>query len=135
IAAGNSAGGTFHQNDYAEHALMSLAGIITVTGSTDAMQAYDWLLASGAPALHAEPAFNINPRLPDGVVLQSSQIQIDPSSNDVTLTAKGGDSLLHAGAGNDTLVGGSGTVDLLFGGTGTTTLKAGTGNDYLFGGT
>jgi Ca2+-binding RTX toxin-like protein len=53
----------------------------------------------------------------------------------VTLTAQGGDSLLHAGAGNDTLVGGTGTCDLLFGGTGNTTLKAGTGNDYLFGGT
>src|SRR5262249_15725950 len=70
-----------------------------------------------------------------GVLLQNSQMQIDTSSNDVTLTAQGGDSLLHAGNGNDTLIGGTGTCDLLFGGSGNTTLKAGTGNDYLFGGT
>src|SRR5439155_9086020 len=53
IAAGNSTGGTFdHQNDYPQYALASLAGIITVTGSTDAMEAYGWLLASGASQLH-----------------------------------------------------------------------------------
>ena len=136
-AAGQSNNGGWSQSDgdYAQLALMSLAGIITVTGSTDAMQAYNWLLTSGAPYINADPTFNIAPRLPDGVLLQNSQMQIDTSTKDVTLTAHGGDSLLHAGGGNDTLVGGSGTVDLLFGGTGTTTLKAGTGNDYLFGGT
>jgi len=145
-AAGQSLGTGWTDSDYAELALESLSGIITVdslyptaapvTFMAAAMQAYGWLLASGAPYLHADAQFQIAPRLPDGNYLDQSNIQIDTTSNNLTLnTTPGADSLIHAGGGNDTLEGGVGTTDLLFGGTGNDTFKAGTGNEYMFGGT
>jgi Ni,Fe-hydrogenase III small subunit len=144
-AAGDSDGNGWGNSNYPQYALQSLAGIITVdslyptaapiTSLGAAMQAYDWLLAS-APNLYSEPQFDIAPRLPDGNFLYSNQIEIDTSSNNVTLSAiPGVDTLLHAGGGTDTLTGGTGLVDLLYGGTGNDTLIAGKGNDFLFGGT
>jgi Bacterial Ig-like domain len=138
-AAGLTMNGTGWANgDYAELGLSTLAGIITVLGPAepDAMQAYAWLLTSGAPYLTADPQFQISPKLPDGNFLYSNQIQTDTSNTNVTLTATGGDSLLAvSGTGSDTLIGGTGTCDILFAGTsGNNTLKAGTGNDYMFGG-
>ena len=140
-AAGLSNGTGWANNgngDYQELGLQSLAGVITVLGSAqpDAMQAYSWLLTSGAPFLTADPQFQIMPRLPDGNFLYSNQIQLDTSNTNVTLTASGGDSLLAVqGRGSDTLIGGNGTTDVLFAGTsGNNTLVAGTGNDYMFGG-
>ena len=122
--------------DFEELALESLAGVITVLHQPAAIQAYGWLLASGAPDLRADPQFQIAPRLPDGNFLYSNQVQVNTSTGDVTLTAKTGiDSLLHGGpASSATLFGGTGSCDLLFAGSGPTTLRAGTGNDYMFGG-
>jgi Ca2+-binding RTX toxin-like protein len=128
---------------YPAYAAAALAVDITYTGSVKAIEAYGFVVAETARSLAAEgstssvssnPTWAQIPKLPDGVYLTHSQMQIDTTSNDVTLIAQGGDSLLYAGSGNDTLIGGSGTCDLLFGGTGNSTLKAGTGNDYLFGG-
>src|SRR5262249_2444622 len=68
----NGTGWTTNGNgDYQELGLQSLAGIITVLGSAqpDAMQAYSWLLTSGAPHLTDDPQLQISPRLPDGVFL------------------------------------------------------------------
>ncbi|MGH7104847.1 MAG: hypothetical protein ACREFJ_20920 [Acetobacteraceae bacterium] len=69
-AAGNSNGnGWKHSNgDYGQLALQTLAGIITVTASPKAIQAYRWLLGSGAPFispvyLSQSPQFAIVPRL------------------------------------------------------------------------
>jgi Ca2+-binding RTX toxin-like protein len=124
-----------------------LADEITYTHSPQAIQAYGFVVSQVAYAFalegtnetagyQATPEFSIVPRLPDGVWLQNSQMQIDTSgASTVTLTATGGDSLLAVvGGGTATLTGGTGTCDLLYGGSGPTTLKAGTGNDYLFGG-
>jgi hypothetical protein len=63
-AAGQTNGDGWAQSDgdYAQLALQSLAGMMTVTGSTDAKRACEWLLASGAPQLHACPQFAIAPR-------------------------------------------------------------------------
>jgi hypothetical protein len=135
-AGGFSNGIGWTGGDYAELALESLAGIITVLHSPAAIQAYGWLLASGAPQLQSDPQFQIAPKLPDGNFLYSNQVLVNTSTGGVTLTASTGiDSLLHGGpASSAILIGGTGSCDLLFGGTGDATLKAGTGNDYLFGG-
>jgi hypothetical protein len=146
-AAGDSNGSGYAGGDYAELALESLAGIITVdsmypsaapiTSLAAAMQAYGWVLASAAGSdLRSDAQFQIAPRLPDGNYLDQSNIQVDTTSNNLTLTTTpGADSLIHAGGGNDTLVAGNGTTDLLFGGTGNDTFEGSTGNTYMFGGT
>ena len=63
VAAGNSAGSGWPDGDYAELAAQTLAGIITVTGSADAITAYNWLMSSGAPYItpFADPQFDIVP--------------------------------------------------------------------------
>jgi hypothetical protein len=63
----NGTGWEHSQGDFGQLALASLAGIITVTGSPEAIQAYRWLLGSGAPhigssAFQADPTFSIVPR-------------------------------------------------------------------------
>src|SRR6185437_12707934 len=117
------------------------------TASPQAIQAYGYVVSqiayafaqagsSEASAFASNPEWDISPKLPDGTYLTASQMQIDTSSNNVSLKATGGDSLLAVvGGGTDTLTGGSGSTDLLYGGSGNDTLVAGTGNDYLFGGT
>ena len=143
--ATQAAGGATGSTAYAELALQSLAGIITVdslyptqtslASLTSAMQAYGWVLSCGSPYLRSDAQFQIAPRLPDGNFLYQSNIQIDTTSNNLTLTTTpGADSLLHAGGGSDTLVGGAGATDLLYGGTGNDVFQAGTGNPYMFGG-
>jgi hypothetical protein len=138
---------------YGPVAQAALADEITYTQSPQAIQAYGFVVSQVAYAFTLAgqsetagyqqfPQFSIVPKLPDGVWLQHSQMQIVSSdASSVALTASGGDSLLAVtGAstpyytGTATLTGGIGTCDLLFGGNGTTTLNAGTGNDYLFGG-
>jgi hypothetical protein len=121
----------------------ALADEITYTQSPQAIQAYGFVVSQLAYSLGQSeaggyqqfPQFDNVPRLPDGVYLQNSQMQIDTSgASTVNLTATGGDSLLAVvGSGSATLTGGTGSTDLLFAGTGPTTLKAGTGNDYMFG--
>ncbi len=132
---------------YGPVAKAALADEITFTQSPQAIQAYGFVVSQVAYAFalagqdeaagyQATPEFSIVPRLPDGIWLENSQMQIDTSgASAVTLTATGGDSLLAVvGSGTATLTGGTGTCDLLYGGSGPTTLNAGTGNDYLFGG-
>ncbi|WP_218037686.1 hypothetical protein, partial [Reyranella soli] len=64
IAAGNSNGSGWTNADYAELAAQTLAGIITLTGSATATQAYNWLMSSGAPQItpyFVDPQFDIDP--------------------------------------------------------------------------
>jgi hypothetical protein len=130
---------------YGPVAAAALADEITYTQSPQAIRAYGFVVSQVANAFalagqneaagyQATPEFSIMPRLPDGVWLENSQMQIDTSgASTVTLTATGGDSLLAVvGNGTATLTGGTGTSDLMFGGTGSTTFNPGPGNDYLF---
>lgn len=122
-------------------ALQSLAGIITVNGSTQAMKAYGWLMASGAPHIATSDmqnggvAFNISPRLPDGSYLTRDHIHItsDTIAGIVKGEATASQLLYETGTGAVTLVGGSGT-NLMFAGSGGNTLQGGANADYLFGG-
>jgi hypothetical protein len=134
------------QGGYPAIAAAALADEITYTQSPQAFQAYGYVVsqianefakagASETAAYQANPEWSQMPRLPDGVYLTRSQMQIDTSSNNVTLTATGGDSLLSVvGGGTDTLNGGTGAVDLMYGGTGNDTFNPGPGNDFMFGG-
>ena len=64
VAAGNSNGSGWANGDYAELAAQTLAGIITLTGSAAATQAYNWLMSSGAPQItpyFVDPQFDIDP--------------------------------------------------------------------------
>jgi Ca2+-binding RTX toxin-like protein len=136
-AAGDSNGtGWGSGNDYAAWALQSLAGVITVTQSVSAIQAYGWLLASGAPNTTypiGEPQLDIVPRLSDGNLLTSNNIIISNDTTATTITGSNNDQLIYAGSGNDTLIGGTG-INILFAGSGNDTLTGGPNNDYLFGG-
>jgi hypothetical protein len=142
---------------YGPVAKAALADEITYTGSPQAIQAYGFVVSQiayafslggstfsvqGGPTESAAyqyyPEWSIVPRLPDGVYLQNSQMQIDTSNAAaVNLTATGGDALLAVvGSGTATLTSDSaaGGSALLYGGSGPTTLIAAGGNDYLFGG-
>jgi Ca2+-binding RTX toxin-like protein len=123
------------QGDYAQLAEQSLAGIITVTESTAAIQAYGWLLASGAPQLNsiAGTQFDIVPRLSDGQLLTANHIIISTDTSATTLTGTNDDQLIEAASGNDTIYGGSG-INILFAGSGNDVLFGGANNDYLFAG-
>ncbi|GAA5264650.1 hypothetical protein ACOSOMT5_P1075 [Acidiphilium sp. MT5] len=129
--------------DYGALALQSLAGIITVSVANptvmgnyqyQAMQAFGWLLNSGAPYLSpaqiaaSNPQFLIVPRLANGQLLSFANMVLGQDSAGaatalapITLTEN---ALLYAGSGTDTLIGGTG-INLLFGGA---------GNDVIFGG-
>ena len=63
VANGQSNGNGWPNADYAALAAQTLAGIITVTGSADAVKAYNWLLSSDAPQIHPflEPQLDIVP--------------------------------------------------------------------------
>jgi hypothetical protein len=123
------------QGDYAQLAEQSLAGIITVTESTAAIQAYGWLLASGAPFLNsiAGTQFDIVPRLADGQLLTANHVIISTDTSATTLTGTNNDQLIEAGSGNDTIHGGSG-INILFAGSGNDMLFGGANADYLFAG-
>jgi Ca2+-binding RTX toxin-like protein len=143
IAAGLSNGDGWAQSNgyYAPLALESLAGIITVNGSTQAMKAYGWLIASGAPQIsnadmqYGSVAFNVSPRLPDGTYLTRDHVHIttDTIAGIVQGETTASQLLYEAGPGAVTLVGGSGT-NLMFAGSGGNTLQGGANADYLFGG-
>ena len=131
----NGSGWAQSQGDYAQLAEQSLAGIITVTESTAAIQAYGWLLASGAPQLNmiAGTQFDIVPRLSDGQLLTANNIIISTDTTATTLRGTNNDQLIEAGSGNDTIDGGSG-INILFAGSGTDVLIGGSNNDYLYAG-
>lgn len=138
------------QGDYGQLALQTLAGIITVSVQHptvmgvyqyEAMQAFGWLLASGAPFVSPEQIassgqqFLIVPRLANGQLLSYANVTI---STDVTATLlrpkdAASNALLHAGAGADTLVGGSG-INLLFGGSGNDVIIGGSNGNDIFAG-
>jgi Ca2+-binding RTX toxin-like protein len=100
------------------------------------MQAYGWLLASGAPFLNAIAGtqFDVVPRLSDGNLLTADHVIISTDTTATVLSGSDSDQLIHAGAGNDTINAGSG-INLLFAGAGNDVLNGGPNNDYLFAGT
>ena len=140
-AAGNSNGNGWanSQGDYGQLAAQSLAGIITVTESPQAIEAYGWLLGSGAPYvdpadLSNSPQFDIVPRLSDGNLLTGNNVIISQDTTPTTIQGTNNDQLIEAGSGNDTVLGGTG-INILFGGSGNDLLVGGSNNDYLYGGT
>ena len=134
------------QGGYAAINLATLADMITYVHSPRDFQAYGWLASQMAKefaqagidetaAYQNNPDWAIMPKLPDGVYLSRSQMQIDTSSNNVVLTAANGDSLLSVtGGGTDTLNAGTSASNLLYGGSGADTFNDGPGNNYMFGG-
>ncbi|SEP50536.1 Calx-beta domain-containing protein, partial [Rhodospirillales bacterium URHD0017] len=67
VAAGNSNGSGWADGNFAELAAQTLAGIITLTGSAAATQAYNWLMSSGAPQItpyFVDPQFDVVPDQP-----------------------------------------------------------------------
>lgn len=141
-AAGNS-NGTGWSQGYAwnqQAALQSLADVITVDESPEAIKTYGEYLSSGAPyitptQLSTNPQFDVAPELSDGNFLTGNNIVIshDAVGTANTITGTNADQMLVAGAGTDKVVGGSG-MNILFAGTGNDALVGGPGNDYLYGG-
>ncbi len=140
----NATGWAHSQGYYGQLALASLAGVITVFGSDtaqghQAIQAYGWLLASGAPFINMPTSgqYSIVPRLADGNLLTRNDLLIGTdaagTTNTLSLATQTPDQLITAGAGNDTLKGGTG-INILFGGSGNDQLIGGPGNDLLYGG-
>jgi hypothetical protein len=124
--------------DYQSMARAALAQSITYTGSTQALQAYGWLLANGTATgtshFIADPTYDIIPRLRDGHLLTAGQIFIRSDQQAGTFNHTDGDVLIYE-RGNTamTLIGGNG-IDILFGGAGPTVLQGGNSSDFLFGG-
>ncbi|MDD2877140.1 MAG: hypothetical protein PHT60_06055 [Acidiphilium sp.] len=150
--AGSGVGSGWGQSngDYGALALQTLAGIITVGSANptvmdstqyQAMQAFGWLLASGAPyVLPSSTAtttaqFLIDPRLANGQLLSFGNVIISVDTTPTLLTPidPTQNTLLYAGAGTDTLVGGTG-INLLFGGSGTDTIIGGPNGNDIFAG-
>ncbi len=135
----NAAGWSHSEGDYAMLGLQTLAGYITVLGSTDAMRAYGWLLASGAPyidtaALQDNSQFAVAPRLADGALLTRDEVTLAQDATATTLSTSGVNALVYeSGAGNVTIQGGA-TINVLFAGAGSDVLLGGAGADSLFGG-
>ena len=129
----NGAGWTQSNGDYGADQMQALAGIISVTGSPEAMQAYAWLAGSGAPytsaaAIQAQPQFDIVPRLPDGNLLTlGNMFTFDSTAPGIDRGAGTADQLIvEEGNANVTLAGGNGGINIL--------ANFGTGNDVLAGG-
>jgi Ca2+-binding RTX toxin-like protein len=157
----NGAGWSMSNGDYGADAMQALAGIISVTGSPEAMQAYAWLAGSGAPytsaaAIQAQPQFDIVPKLPDGQLLTlgnlftfdstapgidqgagtADQLIVEEGGANVTLQGGNGgiNILANFGAGNDVLAGGD-QGNYIFAGPGNDTVIGGAGANYLQAGT
>ena len=103
-AAGVSNGTGWAQSggDYGELAAESLAGIITLTGSSEAIQAYNWLVTSGAPymdaAIHqSDVQFDVLPKLPAGMSFAADGTIVASTMRPVLL-AQAPDQRLAAGA-------------------------------------
>ena len=118
---------------YAANARASTAALFSGTQSPDALQAFSYLV-SQTPAIdggfQVGNAFNINPRLPDGHVLQNSEIAYAPAAGG-TISASGSHSLLIGSAGTTTLNGAPG-VSILYAESGPTTLVAASGTNYIY---
>jgi hypothetical protein len=146
--------------DYAELALQSLAGLITTTESAESIEAYGYLVGSGAPYIdtatfQSDTQFDIVPRLSDGNLLTGNNVFIsndtvngtvvtgsatadqlitETGTANVTIQGGSGMNLLYAGSGATTLIGGA-NADYLFGGSGADTFSAGAGSNYMMAGT
>ncbi len=157
----NGSGWSMSNGDYGADRLQALAGVISVTGSPEAMQAYAWLAGSGAPytsaaAIQAQPQFDIVPRLPDGNLLTlgnlftfdstapgidqgagtADQLIVEEGNANVTLQGGNGglNILANFGTGNDVLAGGD-QGNYIFAGPGNDTIIGGAGDNYLQAGT
>ncbi|UEM07052.1 hypothetical protein JL101_029050 (plasmid) [Skermanella rosea] len=123
---------------YAANARAAVSAIFTATQSADAMEAFGYLTkemvkARGADGFHADPTWNVAPRLPDGDTLEFDQIRIARGPEDQILRGAEGNELIHGSAGDDTVTG-EGGIDILFGGQGNDALSGGAGDDFLYGG-
>ena len=129
----NGAGWSMSNGDYGADRMQALAGIISVTSSPEAMQAYAWLAGSGAPytsvaAIQAQPQFDIVPKLPDGKLLTLGNLfTFDATAPGIDQGAGTADQLIvEEGYANVTMQGGNGGINIL--------ANFGTGNDVLAGG-
>ncbi|MDX5930104.1 beta strand repeat-containing protein [Acidiphilium acidophilum] len=141
------------QGDYGALALQTLAGVITVSTMNaanaatmgvyqyQAMQAFGWLLASGAPYISPNstasttPQFSIDPRLANGQLLSFGNVTISTDTTPTVLSPVDSteNALIYAGSGADTLVGGKG-INLLFGGSGSDVIFGGPNGNDIFAG-
>lgn len=119
-------------------ARMSLASLITATGSPDAVEAYGFLMSESLgtkaydpdyyKSYSAAPQFFGAPQMSDGTFLYVDQMYVGGSFD-----GSSGNELLYGTEGND-VVHGNGGVDWVFGDEGADTLTGGDGDDLLFGG-
>ncbi len=131
LAYVGSAGG------YTAVARGALAQLISATGSTDAMEAYGFVVSrtentNMIRGFKGNPKWAFTARLEDGSRLTEDVIEVGRSGNDVMAGTDRAE-LLHGAGGDDVITGGGG-IDLLFGGSGGDSLQGDGGNDYLFGG-
>lgn len=124
--------------EYQTLAKAALADSITYTGSTQAIQAYGWLLANATASntsyLQSTPQDDVVPRLADGQLLTANHVFILNDTSAAAVKGTNADQLIHEqGTAPVSITGGSG-IDLLFGGNSSAaTLIGGAGNDDLFG--
>ncbi len=130
----NAPGTLLNDGEYQSLAKAALAESFTWTGSTQALQAYGWLLANATTGPYTSD--DIVPRLSDGQLLTSTMVFILNGTGAAprTINLTNADQLVYEkGSEPVTIVGGAG-IDILFGGSEITTLIAGNNNDYLFAG-
>jgi hypothetical protein len=136
--------------DYAANARASNATLFSLTQNPQALRAFAFLAANTQPMLvnfTGGNSFNINPRLPDGHVLQNDEIQysteggrlvakaahsllIDNSALATSLRGADGVSIFMGGAGPATMIGASG-YNYFFTGSGDTTVDGATGKNFF----
>ncbi|HEV2677310.1 MAG TPA: hypothetical protein VGV37_22470 [Aliidongia sp.] len=111
------------------------ANLFSATQDPHALRAFAFIAGNAAQMVQDFPngnAFNINPRFPDGHLLQNDEIQY-ASASGTRVVAKATHSLLVGGAAHTTLQGIKG-VSILVGGSGATTLIGAPGINYFFAG-
>jgi hypothetical protein len=153
VVAGGPTTWAHSGGDYGALALQTLAGVITVSTMNvanaatmgvyqyQAMQAFGWLLASGAPYISPNstagttPQFSIDPRLANGQLLSFGNVTISTDTTPTVLSPVDSteNALIYAGSGADTLVGGKG-INLLFGGSGSDVIFGGPNGNDIFAG-
>jgi|GEM_PF-434100 len=142
IGISNGTGWVQSNGDYGADRLQALAGIISTTGSPEAIQAYAWLAGSGAPytsvaSIQGQPQFDIVPRLPDGKLLNLSNFYtFDSTAPGIDQGAGTADQMIvEEGNANVTLQGGNGGMNILATfGTGSDVLQGGNQGNYIFAG-
>jgi Ca2+-binding RTX toxin-like protein len=130
-------GGPVYGSNYAAVARSATASLFSLTQDPRALRAYAFIVSNAEKMLRDFPngnAFNINPRLPDGHVLQNDEIQFVPQAGGRVLAKTEHSLLIDNGAHAATLQGAKG-VSILFGGTGPSTMIGAQGANYFFAGT